>query len=429
MIAVEGGRRIDIEFPEHGGEHIRRQMYRRGYYEKDMLLDAQRRVRKKGLALDIGAYVGTHAIWFHKVMGLDVVAFEPQAEAFAMLRSNIERNHARSVVPLQAGVGSVHGTGRVVPSENPQNSGMARFVADDQGAIPMLTIDERGYQGVVLVKIDVEGSELAVLHGARETIARDLPVVYVESTDTLPDVERFFAALDYRKAATYNDTPTHVFVPIPREARVSFAVMAHPTRARHIPYLEAKLGQPTTIVWDRKNDRWDTGRRSLLAYDPYATHHAVVQDDTIVCADFREGVGQLARYVPDNPICLYAGAVRPRVTEVLRQARASKAAHRPWFVMDGPWWGVTIVVPTKFIPDLVAYGDKLTVPNYDMRVALFFRHIGVMCYYTVPSLVDHRTGKGEPSLVPGRTNVGDRVAFEFIGENASALAPDWSKVP
>jgi len=76
---------------------------------------------------------------------------------------------------------------------------------------------------------------------------------------------------------------------------------------------------------------------------------------------------------------------------------------------------------------MVAHCDRLVrVANYDMRMALYFNGRRTRCYYTVPSLVSHRVGAGEPSLVAGRGNAGGRVAFNFIGEDRSALEIDWS---
>ena len=59
---------------------------------------------------------------------------------------------------------------------------------------------------VAVIKINVEGMELAVLRSAERTIARDRPVLYVELSITqmarygvtLPAVAAFLAPYDYR---------------------------------------------------------------------------------------------------------------------------------------------------------------------------------------------------------------------------------------
>ena len=65
-------------------------------------------------------------------------------------------------------------------------------------------LDDFALEGVGFVKIDVEGHELAVLQGSRETIARDRPVVVVEIEERFHpdgawrDVFAWFAVLGYR---------------------------------------------------------------------------------------------------------------------------------------------------------------------------------------------------------------------------------------
>ena len=63
---------------------------------------------------------------------------------------------------------------------------------------------------------------------------------------------------------------------------------------------------------------------------------------------------------------------------------------------------------------------------YDRRIARFFEIRGVDCWYTAPSLVNHRRVDENPSLVKGRT--GNRQAYWFIGD-ASPLEIDWTKEP
>lgn len=217
-------------------------------------------------------------------------------------------------------------------------------------------------------------------------------------------------------------------VPKAREVRLSVAIMAHRKRERYMPYLLSKLQiDADRIVWDQKNDRWDTGRRSQLAFDPEATHHVVVQDDALLCNDFKEGLVNAIRSKPDNPISLYTGKVRPLGPFVQRMVNEADKLGRTWIRMDGPLWGVAVCTPVKYIESMVTYCDKLVgIANYDMRMTKYFQSRSLKCYYTIPSLVSHRVGKDDPSLVPGRGSGDSRVAHRFIGEDASALDVKWT---
>lgn len=202
---------------------------------------------------------------------------------------------------------------------------------------------------------------------------------------------------------------------------ISVAIMAHRKREQWVPELQDQLGD-CEVVWDRHNDRHETGLRSILAYDPKASHHMVVQDDAILCRDLRAGVEQLIEFTDNHPVALYMGNVGPQAAAL----RAMVNSTTPRFVAgEGPHWGVAIALPTAHIPDLAAWYEKQDIPNYDRRISRWYSKEKIECWYTAPSLVQHR--KDNPSLVQGRN--GGRQAVWFIGEDESALDLEWSTEP
>lgn len=426
-----GAREVAIALPD--GDHITQVMADPavGWYERPMLEDMAAR-GPRGLAIDVGACFGTHAVWMAAVLGMDVLAIEPNPKALPYLHDNAGRNQLPIRV-LEAAAGNRRGyVEPKTPAPNNMGSTPMRLLRRDAvGTIPMLTIDSiEGLADVGLIKIDVEGMEVRVLQGAAATIRRWQPLVYVEAQrETYPEVLSLMRSYGYRQVGKWNKTPTYGFAPLdrtpPATVRLSAAIMAHHKRERWIPYLHERMGADVPVVWDERSDRWDTGRRAMLAYDPEATHHIVVQDDAILPRDFLPGVQAAVAHVPDNPVCLYTGRVRPNHIFVEHMVRRAQAEGAHWIVFDGPWWGPAVVVPTHYIDEMVAWADRLThIANYDRRMSRFFLDRGVDCYYSVPSLVSHRDGPENPSLVPGRGNEG-RVAFNFIGEEASALEVEW----
>lgn len=206
---------------------------------------------------------------------------------------------------------------------------------------------------------------------------------------------------------------------------LSTVIMAHPRRSEQVAWLRGRLDCDPPVVWDRHNDRWDTGRRALLAYDPAASHHLVVQDDAMPCRDLTAGLLAALPHVPaDACVSLYAGKPRPKRQTVGRAVRHARTHGHAWARFRGPWWGLALVLPTAHIPRLVEWCDPRPESNYDTRIGAFYR--GRDCWYTMPSLVEHRGD--EPSLVPGRTSQ-NRFAFWFVGHDVSALTVDWSRVP
>lgn len=206
---------------------------------------------------------------------------------------------------------------------------------------------------------------------------------------------------------------------------LSVAIMAHPKRKDWVPALEEKLPNVRT-VWDRANDRWDTGSRSLLAHTD-AQWHMVVQDDALLPPDFYEGVKRMLTYVPpSSPVGLYYGATRPRPIETANLVARAKVSAASFIVHNGPWWGVGIVLPSAHIRSVVEWGDKRKdIPNYDRRIARWYNQEGIECWYPQPSLIEHRHGAENPSLVPGRNGT-NRRAHRFVGPR-SALQVDWTR--
>jgi hypothetical protein len=199
--------------------------------------------------------------------------------------------------------------------------------------------------------------------------------------------------------------------------------MAHRKREAFIPDLLAKLDRPATVVWDRHGNRWDTGRRSMLAYDRTATHHLVLQDDAVIPRDLAGGIEQALQHVPEgSPLCLYCGRNQPYRDTIQRLVEAA-GPGTSWLTMSQLHWGVGIVMPVEHIPEMVAWCDhRSEIPNYDRRISRWCQHRGLTVYYPWPSLVDHRNS---PSLVPGRGSAGRR-AHRFIGAGASALGRAWN---
>ena len=130
-------------------------------------------------ALDVGANIGAYSILLGQWVGPSgqVFAFEPAPEPFDGLSRHIALNGlTHTVHPIQMAVGAEVATAQLLVAGTGGESRLAS--AGDGGAtitVPVTTIDafcaERGLSPD-FIKVDVEGFELAVLKGARETIRR-----------------------------------------------------------------------------------------------------------------------------------------------------------------------------------------------------------------------------------------------------------------
>lgn len=145
------------------------------------------------VAVDVGAHTGKHTIPLGRAVSPSgrVYAFEPIAEKYVRLIENIISTKDIHVYGFNACVGESSGvTTFVYLPEDPGKSSTnirTKFLTDSrimksERCSAVLTLDEclAKENGVRFIKIDVEGSELSVLKGARQTIERCRPIVHVE---------------------------------------------------------------------------------------------------------------------------------------------------------------------------------------------------------------------------------------------------------
>lgn len=133
--------------------------------------------------VDVGANIGYYTRMAARIVGSNgkVFAFEPLPTAYRLL----QRNSAdlATVLPLQIALGNQSGTVRFyVHRSGDQSSTMDMGEARAEIKVEMKTLDSMisSFDRVDFIKIDVEGSELQVLQGGKETIERFEPVVQFE---------------------------------------------------------------------------------------------------------------------------------------------------------------------------------------------------------------------------------------------------------
>jgi FkbM family methyltransferase len=197
------GRDALIEVDET--DHIGRIIATGHWYEQDLLADARKRVTGPGTAVDVGAHIGNHTLWFALAMGLHVVAIEPNPASYTQLAMNVAANRVDARL-IAAAVGRESAWGTSVPAR-PGNTGMATFAVDG-GPVPVFTLDELNLTDVKLLKIDVEGAVPDVLAGAQTLLAEQSPVIYAEAD---PDALFDLLPAGYRCFGRFAKTPTWGF--------------------------------------------------------------------------------------------------------------------------------------------------------------------------------------------------------------------------
>jgi len=141
-------------------------------------------LRPGDVAIDVGANIGALTVPIARLVqpGGAVVAFEPQGAIFDILCNNLRLNGLVNANAFRRAVGSKTGVIRVptLDYERPDNfGGVTLGSAGDE--VQLVTIDSLALPQLRLLKVDVEGMEHDVITGARATIERLRPAVYIEN--------------------------------------------------------------------------------------------------------------------------------------------------------------------------------------------------------------------------------------------------------
>ena len=130
----------------------------------------------KGIVVDVGAQFGDFALLCAK--GFDakrVVAFEAVPWVFDVLCENVSLNGCENISPIRAFVSDTDKASPQLENASTKERGKSLDLPE------VRTLDSFRFEGVTLLKIDVEGSELRVLRGSRKLLRKDRPIVVLET--------------------------------------------------------------------------------------------------------------------------------------------------------------------------------------------------------------------------------------------------------
>lgn len=146
----------------------------KGTYQFSKYQAAMRHVRGRDHAVDVGAHVGLWARLMAMHFG-KVTAFEPLAGHRECFVRNLEGSDNVNLHPMALSDRlerlSIH-----MPADNTGHA----HVREDGESVLAVPLDSQKFDGIDLLKIDVEGFELQVVTGGEMTIRDHRPVIVIE---------------------------------------------------------------------------------------------------------------------------------------------------------------------------------------------------------------------------------------------------------
>ena len=164
---------------------------------------------------DIGANIGTFTTWMARAFPNGKIhSFEPQRAVFQMLSGNAAINNLYNVYTYNIGLGKDNKKVEFLEPNYFQKNDFGTFslvediITDktqNKIVVQINTLDWfvefYNIPKIHLLKIDVEGMDLDVLIGGKNTIIKNLPVIFIEHCDNrksvIEDIKNFLDQFEY----------------------------------------------------------------------------------------------------------------------------------------------------------------------------------------------------------------------------------------
>ena len=156
--------------------------YIKGRYEPFNTKALIEHIREGDVIYDVGAHVGYYSAIASLLVGQkgSVIAFEPRPINIAFFKKHMRINDLGNVELVEAGVSDKTGEGSFQANTG---TGTGHLSENGNITVKVVTLDGLYRTGKCpkpdLIKIDVEGGEMAVLEGAREMIEESKPTLLV----------------------------------------------------------------------------------------------------------------------------------------------------------------------------------------------------------------------------------------------------------
>ncbi len=180
-----------------------------GTTETDVQVALKSLVQPGMIIYDIGANVGFHAVCIARAVGKEgkVFCFEALPDNARKLEHNVALNGFTNIEVIVTALGNSDGEASFWLSEEPTWGKLVSVGTEPGRQSGQVNVKIRRLDGLIeeynlpppqLIKIDVEGAEIDVFEGARQTLKRYRPILVIEAHGTNSAIEKFLIEAGYR---------------------------------------------------------------------------------------------------------------------------------------------------------------------------------------------------------------------------------------
>jgi len=178
------------------------------FFESELLDYMGKLIKKESVFLDIGANIGNHTLYFANILNAKkIYSFEPQKHMFNILKKNIKINNLDKKVKLfNTALGASDSMGVMdIPKKRllRLNYGCSTFIPKENGGTKVVKLDGiKIKEKINFIKLDAEGFEKDILIGARDTIKKNKPMIFIEIMErNMNFVEDYFKEEGYERVS------------------------------------------------------------------------------------------------------------------------------------------------------------------------------------------------------------------------------------
>lgn len=194
-------------------EHLQRYWALGAFYEINMLSYIRDNYKDNLSYVDIGACIGNHTLFFAGIMKAKIVySFEPVPYIYEFIKDIKEINELNNIIIYNKAISDKNKKEKIKISDYDINIGMSKFDPKGNLIVNAIKLDSIQFENIDIVKIDVENGNRKVLFGAKQTLLKHKPDIFIEADKDFNYVNSYLNKLGYKfTGKTFNRTPTHLF--------------------------------------------------------------------------------------------------------------------------------------------------------------------------------------------------------------------------